>query len=308
MINFRYHLVSLTAIFLALGLGIAIGATVVDEALVDQVESQLDRVERRADTVDATNEGLERDLTNWDLFGEQAGDALTAGRLAGVPVALVSVEGVDGDVVGQLEGSLRAAGASIPFKVVLNSRLLLEDTATARELAAIVESASVQPDELRQQATALLAESWAGRARPNLLAELQAASFVEVVSDFPGPELPTVAEVAPRFLLVSSDEADLDNETLSVPLGVAMAGAGLPLTAADVSRERSAVESEQAPPEAPFATLLREEDRASSRISTVDHAADFRGRVAVILSLVQLGDGRFGHYGTAVGAQRLLPD
>ena len=41
MINFRFHLVSLTAVFLALGIGIAVGATVVDRATVDFLETRL---------------------------------------------------------------------------------------------------------------------------------------------------------------------------------------------------------------------------------------------------------------------------
>ncbi|MBV9664035.1 MAG: copper transporter, partial [Actinobacteria bacterium] len=44
MINFRYHLVSLTAVFLALAIGIAMGATVVDQATVKLLRSQLESV------------------------------------------------------------------------------------------------------------------------------------------------------------------------------------------------------------------------------------------------------------------------
>jgi len=38
MINFRFHLVSLIAVFLALGLGILVGSTVVDQVIVDRLD------------------------------------------------------------------------------------------------------------------------------------------------------------------------------------------------------------------------------------------------------------------------------
>ena len=44
MINFRFHLASLVAIFLALALGVVIGAGVIDRGVVDTLNSRLDRV------------------------------------------------------------------------------------------------------------------------------------------------------------------------------------------------------------------------------------------------------------------------
>ena len=50
MINFRYHLVSLTAVFLALAAGITIGAGVVDRATVTRIEGQLRNVDSRRES------------------------------------------------------------------------------------------------------------------------------------------------------------------------------------------------------------------------------------------------------------------
>ena len=44
VINFRFHLVSLVAVFLALALGVVIGSTVIDRAIVDRLSSQIDSV------------------------------------------------------------------------------------------------------------------------------------------------------------------------------------------------------------------------------------------------------------------------
>ena len=42
MINFRFHLVSLVAVFLAIGVGVAMGASFVDRATVDTLRSRVD--------------------------------------------------------------------------------------------------------------------------------------------------------------------------------------------------------------------------------------------------------------------------
>ncbi|HYH28079.1 MAG TPA: copper transporter, partial [Actinomycetota bacterium] len=55
MISFRFHLVSLVAVFLALGLGILAGTTVLDRQIVSQLERQTDRLSRTA-------EGLREDV------------------------------------------------------------------------------------------------------------------------------------------------------------------------------------------------------------------------------------------------------
>lgn len=309
MINFRYHLVSLTAMFLALGLGIAMGATVVDRALVSGLEDQLDRVATRADSVAATNDHFEEELGAWDRFAEQAGDELVAGRLTGVPVVLVTFAGVNGDVVARLEAGLRNAGALVPAKILFTNRFALPDEAAAAELGSLVEAGSTDADEVRPEAARRVAEAWAGRVRPELEAELVAADFLEITGDGTSPP-PVIAELGARFLIVSSGEADVPNPSLSVPLVRAMGDLTLPVVAADITREDRdpPPNPEQDVDPEPFVGPLRADESVLGRISTVDHAAGFRGRTAVFLALAELGENLVGQYGTGRGAERFLPD
>lgn len=307
MINFRYHLVSLTAVFLALALGVAMGATVVDRALVSTLEDQLQSVESRSDSVNDSNKRLETSLGNWDTFAAQAGDRLVAARLTGVPVALITIAGVDRDVVGRIRGALLAAGADPLPEVVLTAKFGLEDRAAARELASILDSGSGAPAKIRGDTVERLAASWAGAGPGGFLGELQNRSFAEVTPSPPDSGVPEFAALAPRYLVISSASADVANEDLAGPLVAAMAAAGLPVVAADVTRG-DADSPEDTSPAAPFVGPLRDAGPVRSAVSTVDHAAGFRGRVATVLALVDLGDGKVGQYGTAPGAERLLPD
>ena len=62
MINFRFHLISLVAVFLDLGVGVAMGASFVDRARVDSLRSRVDDLDegyrRRGAELDATREQL----------------------------------------------------------------------------------------------------------------------------------------------------------------------------------------------------------------------------------------------------------
>ena len=49
MINLRYHIVSITAVFLALGIGVVMGTSFLGKATVDQLKTQISRAESRID-------------------------------------------------------------------------------------------------------------------------------------------------------------------------------------------------------------------------------------------------------------------
>lgn len=48
MINFRFHIISIVAIFLALGIGIVMGSTVIDRAIVDSLRTQINTAEKNS--------------------------------------------------------------------------------------------------------------------------------------------------------------------------------------------------------------------------------------------------------------------
>ena len=95
MINLRYHVVSLVAVFLALGLGVIMGSTVIDRVTVDQLRNQLDRVESSVKQTRKENGQLSGRLRVWDQFADQARDQVLRARLQTVPVLIVGVDDID---------------------------------------------------------------------------------------------------------------------------------------------------------------------------------------------------------------------
>ncbi|MDQ3107403.1 MAG: copper transporter, partial [Actinomycetota bacterium] len=122
MVNFRFHLVSLTAVFLALAAGITIGAGVVDRATVDQIERRLEEVDGRREDTNRQNDELRSDLTRWGNFAEESGDRLVAGQLTGTPVVVVATNGVNRDLVNSVRSALVTAGAEIDGTIWFTGR------------------------------------------------------------------------------------------------------------------------------------------------------------------------------------------
>ena len=49
MISFRFHVVSITAVFLAIAIGVVVGSTYVDRAIVESLQNRIDSVSSNLD-------------------------------------------------------------------------------------------------------------------------------------------------------------------------------------------------------------------------------------------------------------------
>src|SRR5437763_14025141 len=90
MLDFRYHALSLVAVFLALGIGIVLGATLGD-SVVSQANKDV-RSSLRGDLISARDSARKAtdELTGRDRFDTDAFPYVAGGRLRGQRVAIVS--------------------------------------------------------------------------------------------------------------------------------------------------------------------------------------------------------------------------
>ncbi|HLF41014.1 MAG TPA: copper transporter, partial [Acidimicrobiia bacterium] len=150
MINFRFHLVSLVAVFLALALGVVMGSTVIDRAIVDGLKSRIDRVERNADERRAENLELKRRVDSLEAYAEEAAPLMLGGRLKGVALTLVAVRGVDDGAVRSTTETLREGGAAVPGVVWIEPSFTLAEEADRTKLGEAVGDPFHQGEALRQ--------------------------------------------------------------------------------------------------------------------------------------------------------------
>jgi hypothetical protein len=109
----RYHAASLIAVFLALAVGILVGAEFGGDALTetrrDLEHSLVGNLQDARSRADELNGQLNRS----DEFGERVYPVLTRGRLARKRIAIVALGGLPSDITGDVEDALGPTGAKL---------------------------------------------------------------------------------------------------------------------------------------------------------------------------------------------------
>lgn len=158
MISFRYHIITIVAIFLAVGLGLLVGNTIVQPSLVDDLRRRTDDLRTALAAERAAEEGLRARVAQL----ERAGDvlrALDAGGLVGVPVVVVTQQGVGSDLIAQTRAALSEARADTLAFLTVTDRMASVDDGVRQRLATILgASADADVAALQRRAAAMLAE------------------------------------------------------------------------------------------------------------------------------------------------------
>ena len=179
MLNLRYHVVSLVAVFLALGIGVIVGVTVINRGIVDQLQKRLDSVEQSDRKTRTENDRLATQLGMWNRFVDQGRTELLTDQLRDVPVLLVGVDGVARKPVDDLRSSLVDAGARVEGTVWLTDKLNLHSQADANALATALGIPEDTPDVVRATALSKLAVVLQGAGDPaGVVPALRQAGFV----------------------------------------------------------------------------------------------------------------------------------
>lgn len=154
MIDFRYHLVSIVAVFLALAIGIVVGAT----ALKPKTEEVLDNESRIAQHQIGTQrtqiKNLELEVASNDALAQAAAPRLLAGLLEGQRVVLITAPGADNGTISGITSDLNRAGAKVTGQVQLQLKFF-DTTAPVQNgldvLASKVAPSGVTPGYLSSQ-------------------------------------------------------------------------------------------------------------------------------------------------------------
>jgi hypothetical protein len=334
MINLRYHIVSLVAVFLALAIGVVMGSTVIDSATIDVLRTQQDNL--RQEILDVREErselqaALDELETQQRTLAEEGGESLLSGRLAGVPVVMVGLRGAGVEGADELRSLLGSSGADLTGTVWLTDRFTLDDEGARRDLRTAMGSGEgVPPTVLRRAAVRLLTDvlrpqagpdtapsdppdpdteddAVEGEVAPGILQQLVETGFVDLERpDGTATEDVAVLRPGARVVLLDAAVAERGETTLEILL---QALAAVPTVPTLVVQDAPTVDEEQgAEAEPSMVELIRDSELLAGRMSTVDNIASFPGRLAAVLAVDDLGRDRVGHYGSGEGAQRLLP-
>ncbi|HKE99899.1 MAG TPA: copper transporter [Actinomycetes bacterium] len=313
MINLRYHIVSLVAVFLALAVGILMGSTVLDRGTVALLERSSGQLRGNLDSYRAENTRFDRELRQWRRYGELVLPGQVAGRLRGHSVLVVDTDQVADGAREAVRQAVRAAGASYDGRITFSSqRLTLEEPADRSALAGLLDTGEQDRAVLQR----LLVDKVAGRLRVSValprderdragdpLTALRQANFIADL-DIPAP-FRDGGQPFPRLnslVVVLGPPAGV--EPVPAPDGFLVPVAGRLATISPTPV--AAVETS-----GPLAWLqaLRRNELVSARVSTVDNVDLVPGQVALVEALARgLAGQPAGHYGNERGATELLPE
>jgi Copper transport outer membrane protein, MctB len=306
MINFRFHVVSLIAIFLALALGVVIGAGVIDRGVVNALNTRLDKVEDRSNRLQSENDVLKKRNEQTESMIGNLQPFAVSGRLLGDDVGVVAVRGVEGDRVSATVTAAQQADATATGTLWLEDKWALGDAKSVKALQDALGSTTKNKTTLRAEGFEQLAQRLGGtgtraEGEQDLLVVLQQAGFLgydsvgnSTITEFPG--------VGAGIVLVVGNGGSIDPALVTMPAAKALHGAGVPLVVASVWHEVTS-----GPARAEAVQPIRDSDDLASTVSTVDDLDLAEGPTTVVLALSDLFLAKpvVGHYGYGPNATPL---
>ena len=314
MVDFRYHLVSIIAVFLALAVGIVVGTAALNGPIQDGLRTSINRLTDDKRALEGDVEQLRGQVAASDDFATRIGPQLVGGALEDQRVLLVTTPETPGDLAERVRPLLADAGATVSGSLEVRpalgepeQRQLLEDL-----VAQVVPAGVKLPDgEPVERAAAELAAALTSGAGDKAV---DAGEAQAVVSAFEEADLV-------RFTPEPGAEEGLTPATVVLvlaPPGPAkepsaavqqQLDAMLALADAFDDRSRGAVVAGPGPSalDGGLVRALRGQNSLAADVSSVDNADRGIGRVAVVLALAEQVEERAGQYGAGPGASSPLP-
>ncbi|GAB2949303.1 copper transporter [Nonomuraea fastidiosa] len=310
MIDFRYHLVSIVAIFLALAVGIVLGTTLLQEPAVKSAQELTAQLTKTKEELRAQIDTLQGREAGNDAFITAVTPELVAGDLTGQRVLLIETPGSSTAWREAAQQVLGQAGAEISGRITFTEKFLdpkgtgvldglvnqlkpvnmvFPATATAWDRAAALLAAALVTNDPAQAGTA-------NTATADVVGAFEAGGLLTVDGD-PGKRATLAVMFAPERPYEGESAETQAGALVSVANGFDGAGKGAVLA--------GTVAATVTPGD--VITALRDESEISKRVSGVDTADMPLGRVAIVYSLQEQLSGRAGQYGNGKGASGPIP-
>jgi hypothetical protein len=302
VIDFRYHVVSIVAVFLALTVGIVLGSSFLKESIVQELTNQANGLRTDVNTLRQEKRELERDIQYRDAFVRQVAPTLMRNRLEDQRVVLVTLPGADSDItegIKKLLADASGANAKITGQVAVKGEFSEDKQQTTLGTLALqlkpsgvaIPDGSAQETAAAEIADAIVTTEPArageeGTSASLVLGGFKEAGFIDVEGS-PQNRATLAVVVAPSVPSTSSENNKKANEAyLAVLSALGKASRGAVLAG-----------PEQAAEDGGLIAALRASKDVAGQVSSVDVADTESGRVAVALALLAEAQGKAGHYG-----------
>lgn len=305
MINFRYHVVSLTAVFLALAVGLVLGTAALNGTLTDNLNDQVGELRKSNEQYRGQVQHLTQEANKKEDFDRQLAPRILAGTVKDRRVLVLALPGADDKAISGTEQMLGYGGATVTGEVKLTSTFTdpansdaLGDLASAKLPVDIHTTLPNNADGVESSAALLAAvlmkqtRAVSKDSRTTVLTAYSTGQNLTVGKAVTGPaEAVVVVAGTPA---TDNDAAKRNAASLTVVRQFAKAGQTL-VAGPGTSGDGNVI------------AAVRGDGALSSSVSTVDTLNLVQGQITTVLALAEQLAGTAGQYGLGDGAADLLP-
>ena len=307
MIDFRYHLVSLISVFLALAVGVVLGAGPLQNSLGTALNDQVTALRENRNATQTKLEQTETAVNERDSYITQAASGLLPGTLASKNVAMVLLPEAKAEDADAIAAQLKNAGATVTGRVSLTStwvdlsRENYRSTFSGQVQGHLDSTTSKDANGILGEALAkaLTANDDSSRVLMDMLsvtADKSGTPFVSVDST-PTAAAEMIVVVGPRPQASSGKGATVEATPGQDPKAWAKALEG-------TAGRAPTVVVGSADGDGGVVSIIRSE---KAKVTTVDSVGQIAASVSTPLALASTRAGTIGHYGFDKGAEAVMP-
>ncbi|MFG3603119.1 copper transporter [Micromonospora chersina] len=309
MINFRYHVVSLTAVFLALAIGLVVGTAALNGPVADSLKERVNGLSKDNSLMRQSVNNLQKELDMEEDFAAEMAQVVLPGKLNGRRVLVLSLPSGRDHTEGVVK-MLQLAGANVTGRIDVQDKFvnpdsnnnLLELAVTAARPNSVPTSGLPGNGHGVETSSALLASVLLDRpqGQPAVTdADRRAVVQQYVTSGYLTSEN-KISGAAEAVVLVSGqpyvDKFSAEKDESVVKIAEQFDRSGAIVVAGMGSAGGNVV------------SVVRGDPVLAQTISTVDNANTVQGQLVTSLALVQqLTEKKAGQYGVGDNAAALLP-
>ncbi|SHK06260.1 copper transporter [Desulforamulus aeronauticus] len=285
IIDYRYHIASLVAVFIALGIGILVGSAVLgneviaerQKQLADRLEVQLEELRQKNEAVQARANNLEIDNNIQRQFEKQVLPPLITGKLTGKRIAIVETNsyGFRDDLVN----TLSMAGATVQSVTTILDGF--DVTGHKEQLRSELGINDQNDNDMMSFLAKETARGILTGEKQALLNTLSQSELLKLSGDY---GVPVDAVI---FIGGSQDQTLVKTEIVDYPMMDYFLQQKLPVFGVEETN----------------VTYSYMKSYQKKRVSTVDNVESAPGQLALVLAIAD----KPGHYGVKPTAKQLLP-
>lgn len=288
IIDIRYHIASLVAVFLALGIGILMGANLLgNDTMINTLKNESDKIEKSLEVLRLENKKAQEEVSGYKSiiavhkqFEKQTVPMLVYGKLAGKQVAVIETNnyGFHEDWLN----TLTMAGARVNSITTVLGGFNIQDENKRKKIATKLLLNSNEEKEIYNAVTTEIAGCITTGQN---LENLQFFSSMGLLKTSGNYGVPIQAVI---FVGGSRDEETAKVKELDVPMMKLFLDQNIPVFGV----ENSDVE---------FSYM---KDYQRQKVSTVDNVDLYPGQYSLVMAMA----GRPGNYGIKPSAKQVMPN